>query len=271
MSDRLTHIGQRLRSRRVELGWSIRVLAEKSGLSQRYLISAEHGKANLSLQKVENVAQAMGISTVSLLADASMVPILSILENQTEDQRRELYIHLKQRMEERSKHEQIALLGVRGAGKSTVGQLLASILGFRFVELDHEIERVADLKLADVFAWHGEAYYRKLERRVLSQVLSDLRPTVIATGGGIVTHEETFNFLQSKMTTVWLAASAETHWSRGVAQGDDRPMLNHPHAMAELRALLESRAAAYETADLCIQTDQLNELAVARALAKSLQ
>lgn len=270
MEERLLQIGQRLRARRVELGWSIRLLAEKSGLSQRYLISAEHGQANLSLQKLENVAQAMRISTVSLVAKAPLLPILSLLESQTQEQLREISSYLRQRIEQRSKHEQIALLGVRGAGKSTVGQLLASLLNFRFVELDHEIERVADLKLADMFAWHGEGYYRKLERRVLGQVLNDPRPTVIATGGGIVTHEETFSFLQAKTTTVWLAASAETHWSRVVAQGDARPMLNHPHAMAELRALLASRTAAYETADLCIQTDEMDEGSVARSLAKSL-
>ena len=109
------------------------------------------------------------------------------------------------------------------------------------------------------------------KRQVLGEVLKDPRPTVIATGGGIVTHEETFNFLQAKMTTVWLAATAETHWSRVVAQGDDRPMLNHPHAMAELRALIASRASEYEKADLCIRTDQLSELEVATSLAKDLQ
>lgn len=271
MSKHFPQIGQRLRHRRLALGWSIRVLAEKSGLSQRYLISAEHGQANLSLQKIENVTQAMGISTASLLVGESILPILELLEHQTEDQLREIAGFLRQRIDARVKHEQIALLGVRGAGKTTVGQLLASILDFRFIELDHEIERVADLNLADIFAWHGEAYYRKLERNVLSQVLQDPRPTVIATGGGIVTHEDTFNFLQAKMTTVWLAATAETHWSRVVAQGDDRPMLNHPHAMAELRALIASRASAYEKADLCIKTDQLDEMGVARSLAESLQ
>ena len=165
----------------------------------------------------------------------------------------------------------IALLGVRGAGKSTVGELLANALGCRFVELDHEIERVADLRLADIFAWHGESYYRKLERSALLDVLKDEQPCVIATGGGIVTHEETFSILRDRTTTVWLCANAESHWSRVVAQGDQRPMLNHPHAMAELRSLLATRTRAYEQADHQIQTDDFQPQEIADTLAKILK
>ena len=267
----LDHIAKRLKDRRTTLGWSIRELAERSGLSQRYIISAEHGRANLSLQKLDHLTNALDIPLVSLFLSGSTARLVGLTARMSERELEELCDRLESDNNFINRVPHIALLGVRGAGKSTVGELLAESLGCRFIELDHEIERVADLRLADIFAWHGESYYRKLERSALLSILEHDQPCIIATGGGIVTHDETYEILREHTTTVWLCASAESHWSRVVAQGDERPMLNHPHAMAELRALLASRTAAYEQADHRIHTDDYEPHEIAETLATILK
>ena len=185
MEGYLEHIAKRLKGRRTALQWSIRELAEKSGLSQRYIISAEHGQANLSLQKLNHLTRALDIPLVSLFINDSAERLLSLTNDLSVREVETLCDRLESEKGVAVRAPHIALLGVRGAGKSTVGELLANALGCRFVELDHEIERVADLRLADIFAWHGESYYRKLERSALLDVLKDEQPCVIATGGGL--------------------------------------------------------------------------------------
>ena len=255
MSLDLRQIGQRLRAQRLKKDWTVRVLAEKSGLSQRYLVSAEHGKANLSLQKLDCVCGTLGVSIASVLVSEALLPCLELLQGRSPHELRAIQATLEQGVVRDARRHKVALLGVRGAGKSTVGRLLAERLNYSFVELDHEIERVADLRLADIFAWHGEAYYRRLEHEVLTTLLKSNRSMVIATGGGIVNHSETYALLQAMAISIWLEASAEAHWSRVVAQGDDRPMRDHPHAMSELRALLAARKPKYLQADHRLNTE----------------
>ena len=144
-----------------------------------------------------------------MLVSDSVLPCLRLLEEQSDDDLRESLSVLAQSVVRDARRQKIALLGVRGAGKSTVGRKLAERLGYDFIELDHEIEEAADLRLADIFAWHGEGYYRRLEHEVLKTVLKASRPTVIATGGGIVNHSDTYTFLKSMSCSVWLEASAE--------------------------------------------------------------
>ena len=264
----LIQIGKRLRECRNERQWSIRRLAEESGLSQRYLVSAEHGKANLSLQKLARVCDSLTISVASVLVSDEVLPCLQLLEGRGADDLREIRGLLEQKLVRDARRQKIALLGVRGAGKSTVGRLLADKLNYTFVELDHEIERVADLRLAEIFAWHGEAYYRRLEHEVATTMLRNETPMVIATGGGIVNHSETYALLQSMAISVWLDASAEAHWSRVVAQGDDRPMRDHPHAMSELRTLLASRRPLYLQADHRIHTESITAADVVASLVE---
>ena len=142
----------------------------------------------------------------------------------------------------------IALLGLRGAGKSTIGRRLARRLRVPFVELDRRVEEAAGLSLDEIFALHGQDYYRRLERDALELLIADDRPAVVATGGGIVTSGETYAFLRRRALTVWLRAEAEDHWNRVVQQGDRRPMADNPEAMAELRRLLAERQPSYSEA-----------------------
>jgi len=221
----LETVGATVRSQRERRGWSRRELAAASGVSERFLAQVEAGDGNISLRRFAEVAHALGTSPAALLAPT-----------------------------EATTAKPIALLGVRGAGKSTVGAALARKLGVRFVEVDREIEEAAGLPLGDVFTLHGEAYYRRVEREVLSRLLAAQAPAVLATGGSIVNDPTTYALLRSRARTIWLRARPEDHWNRVVAQGDQRPMAENPHAFEELRALLAARHKLYARADHAIET-----------------
>jgi XRE family aerobic/anaerobic benzoate catabolism transcriptional regulator len=151
----------------------------------------------------------------------------------------------------------IALVGLRGAGKSTIGHAVADRLNLRFIELDAEIESAAGLPLSQIFEIHGEAYYRRLEREVLEKILQSARGCVIATGGGLVTNPESWQLLLREARTIWLKARPEHHYQRVMEQGDLRPMKNRPSAMAELRALLAQRTPLYAEAHEQLDTSLL--------------
>ncbi|HEY4240189.1 MAG TPA: shikimate kinase [Kofleriaceae bacterium] len=219
-------IGAAVRASRESRGWSRRELAETSGVSERFLAQLEAGAGNISLLRFAEVAHALGTTPSALLAGADAPPAV----------------------------KPIALLGVRGAGKSSVGAALAKRLDCGFVELDQRVEAAAGLPLGEVFALHGEAYYRRVEREVLEQLLAAAGPVVLATGGSIVTDPTTFALLRERCRTIWLRAPAEEHWNRVVAQGDQRPMAENPHAFAELRALLAAREQLYARAERTVET-----------------
>jgi XRE family aerobic/anaerobic benzoate catabolism transcriptional regulator len=221
----LESVGTAVRSQRERRGWSRRELSTASGVSERFLAQLETGDGNISLRRFAEVAHALGTTPQALLAHT-----------------------------EPSGHKPIALLGVRGAGKSAVGAALARKLDMRFVEVDQEIEAAAGLPLGDVFSLHGEAYYRRVEREVLTRLLADPAPTVLATGGSIVNDPTNYALLRSRARTIWLHASPEDHWNRVVAQGDQRPMAENPHAFEELRALLAARHKLYARADETVET-----------------
>ena len=226
VSSYLTAIGTAVRAHRERRGWSRRELALHSGVSERFLAQLETGAGNISLLRFAEVAHALGTTPSVLLAAA----------------------------ETSSTIRPIALLGVRGAGKSAVGQALASKLRMPFVELDQQIEEAAGLPLSEVFAVHGEAYYRRVEREVLTRVLATPAPMVLATGGSIVNDPTNYGLLRARCQTIWLRARAEDHWNRVVAQGDQRPMAENPHAYAELRALLAAREKLYARAEHTVET-----------------
>jgi XRE family aerobic/anaerobic benzoate catabolism transcriptional regulator len=225
----LESVGTAVRSQRERKGWSRRELAGASGVSERFLAQLETGDGNISLRRFAEVAHALGTTPAALLAPS----------------------------EAPAQAKPIALLGVRGAGKSAVGAALARKLGMRFVEVDQEIEEAAGLSLGDVFTLHGEAYYRRVEREVLTRLLADASPMVLATGGSIVNDPTNYALLLRRAHTVWLKAKPEDHWNRVVAQGDQRPMAENPHAFEELRALLAARHKLYARAERTIDTSGL--------------
>jgi XRE family aerobic/anaerobic benzoate catabolism transcriptional regulator len=225
----LESVGSAVRSQRERKGWSRRELAGASGVSERFLAQLETGDGNISLRRFAEVAHALGTTPTALLAPAENAGVA----------------------------KPIALLGVRGAGKSAVGAALARKLGMRFVEVDQEIEDAAGLSLGDVFTLHGEAYYRRVEREVLTRLLAEASPMVLATGGSIVNDPTNYALLLRRAHTVWLKAKPEDHWNRVVAQGDQRPMAENPHAFEELRALLAARQKLYARAERTIDTSGL--------------
>jgi XRE family transcriptional regulator, aerobic/anaerobic benzoate catabolism transcriptional regulator len=215
-----------VRARREERGLSRRQLSERSQVSERFLAQLEAGDGNISLARFAQVAAALELSPAELLAGAELVA---------------------------RAHAPVALLGVRGAGKSTVGAALAERLEVPFVELDQKIEAAAGLSLGELFELHGEEHYRQLERDSLRQVLDGSR-LVLATGGSIVSSQDSFALLRQRSRTVWLRARAEDHWDRVIRQGDRRPMAENPHAFAQLRTLMAARAPLYAAAHHVIET-----------------
>jgi XRE family aerobic/anaerobic benzoate catabolism transcriptional regulator len=223
----LAAVGARVRAQRELRGLTRRQLAERSGVSERFLAQLEAGQGNISLSRFADVAEALGTTPAALLSEMPGAAAGTRI---------------------------VALLGVRGAGKSTVGAALASRYRVPFVEVDHAIERAAGLELPQIFEMHGEAYYRRLEREVLHRLLAAPGAAVLATGGSIVNDAENYALLRQRSRTIWLRARAEDHWERVVHQGDARPMGQNPHAFAELRALLHARAALYAEAHHVIDT-----------------
>lgn len=228
----LQGLGRRVRALRGDRSWTRRTLSNRSGLSERYLANLELGVGNISILRLAEVASALGVALRELLPEQ-------------EDEGLGV----------------IALLGLRGAGKSTVGRALAHALELPFQELDALIEAEAGLSLEEVFDFHGEVYYRRLERDALERFLRESGPAILATGGGIVTSQGTFTRLLDETRTVWLEASPEDHWNRVVAQGDRRPMADNPQAMAELRSLLAARHRLYAKATYTVDTSALSEAA----------
>ncbi len=222
----LVHLGSRVRARRGSLGWTLAELSARCGISQRFLSDLESGKANISVLNLQSLARAVGTTASEILAGSP-----------TADRR-----------------GCIALLGLRGAGKSTIGPRLASRLELPFFELDGLIEAEAGLNLGEIFAVHGERWYRRLELQVLRRFLDGHDRAVFATGGGIVTFPDTFDMLLQRCTSVWLRARASDHIDRVMKQGDTRPTAGRLHVMADLRALLAERDPLYSRAEVVIDT-----------------
>jgi XRE family aerobic/anaerobic benzoate catabolism transcriptional regulator len=223
--DILEELGRRVRRARGERRWTIRELAEHSGLSLRFLVQLEAGEANISVKRLDDLARALKTSAAELLTAVDSEALRTV-----------------------------ALLGLRGAGKTSIGRQLSRRLRVRFVELDRRVEQMANLSLAEIFSLYGDEHYRRLERDALAQVLDEQRATVLATGGGIVTSADTYAALKKGAITVWLRASPDDHWSRVVRQRDRRPMADRPQAMADLRAILAAREPLYAAADHTIDT-----------------
>ncbi|MGZ3427135.1 MAG: shikimate kinase [Polyangia bacterium] len=279
----LAAVGARVRALRESQGLTQRILAEKSGVSSRFLAQLEAGDGNISLERFDAVARALATSPSALLDPRATVAnlggddergkqraaVTELLDRRSSTELGEVRRWLEARFARRTAPV-IALLGLRGAGKSTIGPKLAARLSLRFVELDAAIERAAGLTLSEIFQIHGESYYRRLERETLMALLADGDGMVVATGGSIVNDKETFKLLRRRAVTVWLKARPEDHWNRVIQQGDQRPMAQHPHAMSELRALLSARERLYAEAEHVIDTARLDVDAAVDKLAREL-
>jgi XRE family aerobic/anaerobic benzoate catabolism transcriptional regulator len=258
----LEELGRRILFLRQERGISRQELARLSGLSLRFLAELEAGRGNIAFSRLLAVCSALQIPVTTLISGLSSSrrgtsnhqSILTQLSSLRPEQMEELRLWLSEKLHQDK--PVIALIGLRGAGKTTIGKKVASRLKKEFVELDDRIERAAGLTLQNIFEVHGEEYYRRLEREVLVEFLVSRSPAVLATGGGIVTREDTFNILRQHSITFWLKADPQDHWDR-VLQQDPRPMANNPNAMEQLQNLLRGRESLYAMADHTIDTSTL--------------
>jgi XRE family aerobic/anaerobic benzoate catabolism transcriptional regulator len=240
-------LGQRMRLLRARRGMTRRILAAQSGVSERYISAVESGTGNGSILLLRALAQALNVGLRALLEDEAEA--IAPASARTPDHR-----------------DRIALIGLRGAGKSTLGSLLAQRLGVPFLELDQEIEKEAGLGLGEIMELHGQSGFRRLERGVLDRLIATHPKAVIAAGGGIVAEAATFVRLVETCLTVWVKAAPEDHMQRVIDQGDLRPMRDNRRSMADLRAILASREALYARADIQIETTGRDVAATLTAL-----
>jgi XRE family aerobic/anaerobic benzoate catabolism transcriptional regulator len=240
--DRLLgSLGQRLRAARTERGWTQRELAGRAGLSSRFIAQVEAGQGNIALTRLATLSRALGLRLDQLVGGLEGSPPTEC--------------------------GVIALLGLRGAGKSALGLELAGRLGVPFVEQDDLVEEAAGMRRAEIFAIHGEDYYTELARRTLDRLLAEAPPgLVLATTGGVVTDPESLEQLRRRARTVWLRARSEDHWRRVLAQGDFRPMQDRPDAFGELERLLARREPLYALAHHTVDTSALGRQGALEAL-----
>lgn len=255
-------LAARVRARRVAKGWTQEDLARVSGVSVRYVASLERGDANMSILRLAEVAAALDVSLVSLVAGAGPV--------RDEGER---LATLRGEARRRALHDAaapaiVALVGLRGAGKTAVGQRVAARLGVPFQEVDAVVEGAAGLHLGEIFEFHGPARYRELERQALVSLLGSRGGLVMATGGSLVTASESWELLRRSARTVWLKASPASHLGRVEAQGDFRPMRGREDALAELKGILASREPLYAQAELHVDTETLGPDAAAERIVR---
>lgn len=260
----LVALGERVRELRARRGLTRKAVAQMSEVSERHLANLEYGIGNASILVLQQVAGALQCSLAELIGDMTTASpewlmLRELLEHRSEaDLRRarealvRLFDGAAAAPAQRSRC--IALIGLRGAGKSTLGQMLADALGCPFIELSRQIEAFAGCSISEIHNLYGTNAYRRYERRALEEAIQIYPEAVIATPGGLVSDAANFNLLLNHCTTVWLQATPEDHMNRVAAQGDLRPMAASREAMDDLRRILAGRSAFYEKADLTLDT-----------------
>lgn len=272
----LQGVGSRVRELRERRGMTRKALAKEADVSERYLGQLETGDGNISIVLLRHVTAALGAKLSDVLEpeqkNAAERRLLSrLFERVPEHRLEDLIFRLVREFgkDEGARRKRVALIGLRGAGKSTLGHRLATERGCPYVELDREIERESGLPLSELFSFYGQGGYRQLERRCLERLIAETSDMVLGVGGGLVAESETFNVLLVNCYTVWLKATPEEHMSRVIAQGDLRPMANNDAAMEDLKRILAAREPLYRMADGVVDTSGQSvetSLATLRAL-----
>ena len=264
----LESLGERVRTLRSRKGMTRRAVAVAADVSERHLANLEYGTGNVSVLVLLQVASALQCSLAELLGDVTTTSpewllIRELLGKRSEADLRRARVQLSEMFGEggnaQERKGRIALIGLRGAGKTALGQRLADNLGFPFIELSREIEQFAGCQISEIHNLYGANAYRRYERRALEEAIQIYPEVVIATPGGLVSDSANFNLLLSHCTTVWLQADAADHMGRVAAQGDMRPMAASREAMEDLKRILEGRSAFYSKADLAINTSGRSE------------
>ena len=262
----LIALGERVRALRARRGMTRKALAAATEVSERHLANLEYGVGNASVLVLLQVTRALHCSFAELLGDVTTqspewLLLREMLENRDEATLRRVRVAVGELLGTgadaaggRARSPRIALIGLRGAGKSTLGGMLAEDLDFPFIELTREIEKMAGCTNAEILGLYGQNAYRRYERRALEEAVQIYPEAVFATAGGMVSDLVSFNLLLSHCTTVWLQADPEDHMARVAAQGDMRPMAASAEAMEDLKSILAGRAAFYSKADLRIDT-----------------
>ncbi len=258
----LDRLGERVRRLRNQRGMTRKALAQHAEVSERYLAQLEGGDGNISIVLLRRIARAMGAPLSHLVSEQSDPPLdvllfsqfIERLPPQAAKEARELVLRHFGEAHADARRSHIALIGLRGSGKSTLGKLLADRLGYPFIELDREIEKLTGASLPEIFDMFGQDTFRRAERDALNDVLARHETFVMATSGSIVTDPATLELLLSSCFTVWMRADPEAHMSRVVAQGDLRPMSSNPRAMDDLMSILQSREPLYAKAEATLDT-----------------
>jgi XRE family aerobic/anaerobic benzoate catabolism transcriptional regulator len=269
-------VGERVRKARQRKGVARRVLSELSGVSQRYLAQLENGDGNISIGLLHKVAQALDHRIEWLVGaedpwGSETAKFAELYRSANSGLRRKVMEILVAAQPAQLRRQRVGLIGLRGAGKSTLGRRLGAALSFPFVELNRDIEEQSGMPVADVMALYGQEGYRRLERQALERVVATADQVVLAVAGGIVSEPETFAFLLRHFHTIWLKASPDEHMKRVREQGDERPMAGNPEAMAELTSILTSREALYAKADSLIDTEGKSVEESARDLVEAVR
>jgi XRE family aerobic/anaerobic benzoate catabolism transcriptional regulator len=257
----LLFLGKRVRELRNRRGMTRKMMAREADVSERHLAQLETGEGNVSIVLLRRIAAALNVSLVELFApeveeSAEKQMIQRFLHRLPAHRLEDAVFRLQREFgqEEKSRRKRIALIGLRGAGKSTLGAKLGREMKMTFIELDREIEKDKGMPLAEIFSLYGQSGYRSIEKRTLERVLRENDKAVISVGGGIVSEKETYEYLLSNCYTVWINAQPEEHMSRVIAQGDFRAMAGSDQAMEDLRRILEAREPLYRKADLSLDT-----------------
>ena len=275
----LSALGDRVRELRARRGMTRKILAKHSGVSERYLAQLEAGQGNASLAILRRIARALDVPLEMLVAEmpeppvdlAHAVELLHRLGPEQLGEARALLVKAFGEADAAARAQRIALVGLRGAGKTTLGSALAERLGVPFIELDREIERESGVSLATIFDFYGQAGFRRMERRCLDRVIEEHPRIVLATGGSIVSEPSTFERLLVSCYTVWLKAAPAEHMERVIAQGDMRPMAGNRESMSDLQRILAGREPLYRRADAEVDTSGRSVREALEALAAAVR